>query len=345
MRAASWRNAVLSVAVSGLALWAAARGLDFADVASHLRQTDPKWIATAVVLSFLIMVFRAWRWQLELRPLEHVPFGRLWVITAVAYMCINVFPARLGEVVRPWLLSRRSSVKFSNVVGNLVIEKTMDSLVILLYMLLGLLSVEVLPTWVRRFAIVPAAMAAVMVALVGLVWWRGESFVDDRVLARLPARFRSGVRRVVIAIRDGMRIVPDPWLLSSVFVVSLALWFIPILSSWVMIKAFHFDVPFSAAVVVFVFLGIGTALPNAPGMVGVYQYACVLALGLFGVDHAPAFAYGVVLNAVQLLTILLQGIIAFPLADVRWRDLRSAAADADEARDSDARARETLSPR
>jgi len=30
---------------------------------------------------------------------------------------------------------------------------------------------------------------------------------------------------------------------------------------------------------------------------------------------------------------------------VRWRDLRSAAADADEARDADASARETLSPR
>ena len=54
------------------------------------------------------MVFRAWRWQLELRPLEHIPLGRLWVVTAVAYMAINLLPVRLGEVVRPWLLSRRS---------------------------------------------------------------------------------------------------------------------------------------------------------------------------------------------------------------------------------------------
>jgi uncharacterized protein (TIRG00374 family) len=306
MRTAAWRNAILSIAVSGIFLWAAFRGVDFSDVAAELRKTEPLWIGGAVVLSFLIMVFRAWRWQLELRPLEHVPLGRLWVITAVAYMCINVLPVRLGEVVRPWLLSRRSNVKFSNVVGNLVIEKTMDSLVILLFMLLGLMSVEVLPVWVRRGAILPAVVAGAMVGLVALVWWRGERFVDDRVLGWLPARFHSGVRKVVIAIRDGMRIVPDPWLLTKVFLLSLALWSLPILSSWMVIKAFHFDVP----------------------LIGVFQYACVLALGLFGIEQPRAAAYGLVLNAVQFLTIILQGVIALPLAGVRLRDLRSAADDA-----------------
>lgn len=325
MRNAAWRNALLSILVSGGFLWAAFRGVSLAEVGTHLGRTDPAWLGLAILISFAIMLFRAWRWQLELRPLEHVPLGRLWVITSVAYMCINLFPVRLGEVVRPWLLSRRSGVKFSNVVGNLVVEKTMDSVVILLYMLGGLLTVQNLPLWVRRGALVPTIVATAMIALVALVWWRGESFVDDRVLTRLPARFRGGVRRVVIAIRDGMRIVPDPWLLSAVFVVSVLLWLLPILSSWVMIQAFGFDVPFGAAVVVFIFIGFGTALPNAPGMIGVFQYACVLALGLFGVEKSQAAAYGVVLNAVQFLTLILQGAIALPLAGVRLSDLRQAA--------------------
>ena len=103
------------------------------------------------------------------------------------------------------------------------------------------------------------------------------------------------------------------------FVVSLALWFLPILSSYVMIRAFDFPLPFSAAVVVFIFIGFGTALPNVPGMIGPYQYACVLALGLFGVDRrVDALAYGLVLNAVQFLTIVGQGLVAWPLAGSAW---------------------------
>ena len=95
-----------------------------------LVRVDGHWLCVAVLVSLVLQVLRAWRWQLELRPLAHVPLPRLWVVTSVAYMTINLLPARMGEIVRPWLLSRRSSVTFTHVVGNLVIEKTLDSVVI-----------------------------------------------------------------------------------------------------------------------------------------------------------------------------------------------------------------------
>ncbi len=317
-------NLLLSIAVSALFLYLAFREVSLSELAEAFSNVRYGWIAVAVGISFLIMIFRAWRWQLELRPLEHIPFGRLWVVTAVAYLAINLFPARLGEVVRPWLLSRKSSVTMSNVVGNLVIEKTLDSVVILFYILTGLIAVESLPDWVRQGAMVPATVAAVLVALVLLLFWRGEAFVERWVISNLPERFGAGVRRVVGSIVAGMSILPNRLLLLSVFLVSLALWFLPILSSYVTILAFGFDVPFSAAVVVFIFIGFGTALPNVPGMFGPYQYACILALEMFGVARADALAYGLVLNAIQFLTLIVQGLVALPLADVRFTDLFAA---------------------
>jgi hypothetical protein len=324
MDARVWRNIALSLAVSAIFLYLAFRNVPLAELGPALGRVRSGWLLLAVGVSFLLMVFRTWRWQLELRPLEHIPFGRLWTITAVAYLAINLFPARLGEVVRPWLLSRRSSVSFANVVGNLVVEKTMDSVVILFYILAGLLTVQNLPPWVRHGAMVPAVFALTLVILVVLLWWRGEAFVERWVLKRLPERFGAGLKRVLGAIIAGMQVLPNPGLLLAVFVVSLVLWFLPILSSYLMIRAFDFPLPFSAAVVVFIFIGFGTALPNVPGMIGPYQYACVLALELFGVGKVDALAYGLVLNAVQLLTIIAQGLIALPFAGVRWSDLREA---------------------
>ena len=328
MDARVWRNVALSLAVSGVFLYLAFRNVPLAELGAALGRVRPGWLVLAVIVSFLIMVFRAWRWQLELLPLERIPLGRLWAITAVAYLAINLLPARLGEVVRPWLLSRRSSVSFSNVVGNLVVEKTMDSVVILFYILTGLLMVENLPGWVRTGAMIPAVFAVTLVALVLLLWWRGEAFVDRWLIGILPERFGRGLKRILSAIVAGMQVIPNPKLLLAVFVVSLALWFLPILSSYITIRAFDFNVPFSAAVVVFIFIGFGTALPNVPGMIGPYQYACVLALELFGVDKVDALAYGLVLNAVQFLTLLVQGLIALPLAGVRWSELRQARAEA-----------------
>ena len=315
---------VIALLVSAGFLYLAFRNVKLDELGGALQRINTSWLLVALVVSLLIMVFRAWRWQLELRPLEHVPFGRLWVIISVAYMAINLLPVRIGEIVRPWLLSRRSGVSFSSIVGNVVLEKTMDSLIIVFYILLGLLTVENLPVWVRRGAMVPAGAAAILVTLVLLFWWRGETFVDRWVLHLLPEGFGSKLKRVLASMADGMRVIPNPVLLLSVFLVSLIMWFLPILSSYIMIRAFDFPVPFGAALVVFIFVGFGTALPNLPGMIGPYQYACQLALGLFGVSAVDALAYGLVLNAVQFLSLVAQGLIALPIAGVSLAEIRRA---------------------
>ena len=327
MNAQTLRNTLVSLAVGGLFLYLAFRNVPLDDVAAALGQFNLWYLLPAVGVSLAMQVFRAWRWQLELRPLEHVALGRLWVIVSVAYMAINVLPARLGEFVRPWLLSRRSGVTFSNVVGNLVIEKTLDSMCILFFILVGLTTTADLPDWVRLGARVPAAIAVALAVLVALLYFKGEPFVNRWVIRYLPEKFGAGLQRVLRSFLDGMRIIPDGRLLALVFAVSLAYWSLPVLSSWIAILAFGFDVPFNAALIVFIFIGFGTALPNAPGMIGTYQYACILALGLFGVGQAEALAYGLVLNAIQLGTLIGQGLVALPLAGVTVADFRRARAE------------------
>ena len=315
------RTLAASLAVAGLFLFLAFRNVALDQLRDAFAQLDARWLVPALGVSLLLQVFRAWRWQLELRPLARVPFGLLWVVTSVAYMAINLLPARVGEVVRPWLLSRRAPIGFSNVVGTLIVEKTMDSAVIVFYILLGLITTTNLPLWVRRGALFPAGAFVFMAALVVLLWWRGERVVERGLVRFLPARLGARVLGVARALVDGMRILGDARLAAGVFVVSVALWFLPILSSWIMTRAFQLEVPFNAALVVFIFIGFGTALPQAPGMVGTYQYACILALGLFGVPQPTALAYGLVLNAVQLSTLVAQGLVALPLAGVTVGDV------------------------
>lgn len=333
MSRAQWRNAVLGLVVGGGFLYLAFRNVPLADLAAafaHLRQ-GWEWLAAAILVSFAIMVVRAWRWQFELSPLAHVPLGRLWVVTSVAYMAINVLPVRLGEVVRPWLLSRREPVSFSNVVGNLVLEKTVDSVVLVLFILAGLSVVPGLPPWVRQGAVFPVIGAGVLLAVVVLLLWRGEHVVERVLARRLPPAAADRLRGITRAVIDGMKALPAPGLILKVFAVSVLLWFLPVLSSYLVIRAFEMPVPPEAALVVFIFIGFGTALPNAPGMVGTYQAACQLALALFGVDKAEGLAYGLVLNGIQLGTLVLQGLIAMPLAGVTLSEIGRAATKVEEA--------------
>ena len=56
-----------------------------------------------------------------------------------------------------------------------------------------------------------------------------------------------------------------------------------------------------------VFLNAGMLLPAAPGYIGIYQIACIFALGLYGVGEAEAVAFSVVMQLVVLSVLLVSG--------------------------------------
>jgi glycosyltransferase 2 family protein len=58
---------------------------------------------------------------------------------------------------------------------------------------------------------------------------------------------------------------------------------------------------------VLTFVGFGISIPSAPGYVGVWHAANVLALAIFGVDRTQAFGYAVLYHASQFITITVVG--------------------------------------
>ncbi len=316
----------VSLFIGGVCLWLAMRKVEMAEVGAALQAFDHRYLLLAVVISLLIQVFRAWRWQIELSPLARLRFPMLWQVVAVAYMMINVLPFRLGEPVRPVLLSWRSGLTISAIVGNWVFEKMMDAAAMVLFIHLTLVIAD-LPLWAHKASTASLITFVTLLAIVAGFWLRGESFFNRTLGRVLSGQARDKVHTVLMSAREGLQILPDRRLVALVFVVTLLLWFLPILSSYVLILGFGFDLPFSAAFVVFVCIGLGTAIPNPPGMFGVFQIAAVVALGLFGIPKAEALAYGILLNAVQFLTLVAQGLVALPFTRVTLGKLTRAAVE------------------
>ena len=316
----------IGTAIGAFCLWLALRKVALSEVAAALGDFDARWLVAAFAVSLMIQVLRALRWQVELTPLARVPFTLLWQVVSVAYMMINVLPFRLGEPVRPLLLSWKTGLAIPAIVGNWVFEKMMDTAVMVLVVHATLMMVD-LPPWAHRASTGSLIMFSSLLMLVVGFWLHGESFYD-RTLARvLPEHARGKVRKVLMVARQGLQILPDRRLVAGVFVVTLALWLLPILSSWLLIRAFDFDVPVSAAFVVFVCVGLGTALPNPPGMFGVFQIASVYALGVYDIPKSEAVAYGIVLNAVQFFSLVLQGVLAMPWMGVGLGTITRAAVE------------------
>jgi phosphatidylinositol alpha-mannosyltransferase len=69
-------------------------------------------------------------------------------------------------------------------------------------------------------------------------------------------------------------------------------------------------------------VNISAVLPATPSNVGVFQAACLVVLAAYGVGAGPGLAYGIILQAVEVLTALGLGIPALLAEGLSWRDIR-----------------------
>ena len=315
-----------SLAIAAFCFWLAAKHVDPGELRRAFSNLDKGYLALAVVISLAIQILRALRWKLELSPLKQLPFTTVWQVVAVAYMMINVLPFRLGEPVRPVLMSHKGGLSIAAIVANWVFEKMMDLAAIVLFLHLALVFAQPpelgeWTQWSTKAARASLLVFAVLLVLVVGFWLRGENFAKATFGKVLPQNLSDRLTGILVSARSGLQILPNKKLVALVFLITLALWSLPILSSYVLIRGFSIDAPFAAALVVFVAISAGTAIPPPPGMIGVFQIASVVALGLYGVPKADALAFGIALNAVQFLTLVAQGLVALPFLGVGIGDV------------------------
>jgi len=86
----------------------------------------------------------------------------------------------------------------------------------------------------------------------------------------------------------------------------------------------------ATAAAVLLAVNVTAVLPATPSNVGVFQAACLVVLAAFGVGAGAAVAYGIILQAVEIVTALGLGVPALLAEGLTWKDIRTAPQEAEE---------------
>lgn len=294
-------GAAISLALIALLLWT----VDLGEVGRQLRQTHWGWTLVGAVLGPAGLWVRARRWRYLFPPRSEPP--ALVPAIMIGYMVNNILPLRAGEIVRVYVVARRWHRGFWTALATLVIERVLDSLVLIL--ILGVLVLLIPVPAAFRWA-AATLLAVDLLAVAALGFLAAAPTAGERLVRRLTGRWprladpaARGLHRFVQGL-DGIR--------TAAHVVPLALWTIvvwmaPAIAAWVTFRAMHLDLPWLAAWTVLAFVGIGISIPSAPGYVGVFHYAVVLALQIFDVPRSAALSYALVFHASQVISITATG--------------------------------------
>jgi hypothetical protein len=331
---ADWR-VWLGVGITLGALAWTVRGVPFGEIAAALENVDYVYLLLAVPFPLLGLWFRALRWRWLALPLapQPLPLGALYRATAVGFMAINVFPLRLGELVRPWLLARETGVRGSAALGTLVLERAIDftSMMAIGGVVLWL-HARAMPEWVRVGAAAIAVVALTPFVLIAALRRaeRQTLALISLVLRPLPAGLRARLEGLVEQVCVGLVALRGARAVAMVALYSVLLWaglfFAPFALG---IAALRIELPLGEALfagyTVLVFTALAIAAPAAPGFFGTYHFACREALALFDVPAAQAVAYGTLVHLAYLVPSTLAGLFPALRAGIRLGDLWSAA--------------------
>jgi glycosyltransferase 2 family protein len=287
--------------------------LDPARLGRSLRGLRWGWVAPAVAADILSYCCQGARWSLLLRPLG--PVSPLRATRAIyAGLFVNeLLPLRVGEVVRSYLVSRWTGAAITRVVPSIAVERLFDGFWLSVAFALAAIAVR-LPRDLARAADVMGALVlagAALLAFVALRRPRAGAATDGP--AAPPAahgrrgRLRRLAGRFLRELRDMARApgFPAAALVSAGVLVGQALAF------WLVMIACGLPLSPWAGAITLIIVHLGTALPNAPGNIGSYQFFCVVGLALFGIGKAEATAFSLV--AFALLTVPLWALGFFAL--------------------------------
>ena len=313
---------ILGFLIGAILVYLSIKDIRFHDVLDGFKTVNYAYIIPPLVIFFLMQVLRSWRWGVILSPLAKVDQLSLFSVTSVGFLAIVSIPARIGELARPYLITKKSQITMTAAMGTIFVERIFDSLTVLCIFVFALISMP-LPSWLIRASLVFfLIIILVITGVILLIVKRDRSITLLNILFnKLPDKYAVKFNHLINHFIDGFAVITDGKRFFTVMLLSVALWLINGVAIYFIFLAFNFSLPIVVAFVLMVILMVGIAIPTAPGYVGNWHYFCILGLTLFGISKSDALAFAIIYHFLSIGIVILLGLIFLPFNKFSFADL------------------------
>jgi len=295
------------------------RNINLYQVWNVIQQGSASWLVVAISFNLLNYFVRSVRWRYFFLPIKKTKLWNLYNTTVIGFAVSSIFPARMGEVVRPYLLGQKEQISKSAAFATIVVERLFDTLTILFLLVFYLIFL------IDPSQLAPDAQsllgklketgllifAVVLLLLLFLYYLKTKPTAMKKLAAKIekwmPAKMAHSMEGLLDSFIDGLSILHSPKILFQISAWSIFMWLVIAVSFYAAVKAYIPNFAFTSTFLILIILAIGIAIPT-PGGVGSFHFACKIGLTkFFGVPDAQAGAIAIVAHAIGFVPITIQG--------------------------------------
>lgn len=281
------------------------------------------WISLGLIISIASHIFRAMRWQIQLKALDIHPPLFITILSIFGTYAVNLILPRLGELWRTGYIAERQKASFTEVFGSMVCDRLADTITVLI---LTIVTLIIAHTQVMGYLNQDPAMYEKILAFITSPWLWISLFIILALIWFLFHKYPSlrpvlFIKKLLRGVWNGFIVIlkmkgKGKWLFFTALI-----WLAYFFELFVAFLAFPVTTQvlgkygITAALVCFIFSTIAMAVPSNGG-IGPYQWALIFGLSMYSagipgltLEYSTSFA-NLVLGANTILLILL-GIFTF----------------------------------
>lgn len=325
----------LGLLIGGLFLYFALQGLHLADVWVTLQTANLWWLIPGILVYFIGVWARAWRWHYLLRPIKPISTNAMFPIVTIGYMGNNILPARAGEVLRAFVLRKKHGVPVSASLATIVVERIFDGVVMLMFVIFNLNGLAQLSgdsgfvgsiQTVALLGTIAFAVALALFLLAAIYPHQSLGLYHRWIMPRLPGAVRDRLTPMLESFWQGLESLRSPMNILMVFLTSIVIWLFETAKYWFVMHAFDFSLysgGFFGLMLMNGVVNLATTLPGPPGHVGTFDGPGIAVLAAYGLPREIAASYTLTLHAALWLPITLLGAFFMAREGLNWNEVRA----------------------
>ena len=300
-------RAALGIAISVGAVAILLQSVDVGAALGVLSRADVGMVGLIVVSVVLDVAARGARWRALLAPIRRLTYLRVLGYTYLGYLANNVLPARLGELVRSHALGEGEGVSRTTVLGTVVVERIVDTVIVVGLAALAVVMLEVGGIVSTAVVLGAGFVGVLVVGLVGAILSHRLPGAERATAAaeRFPRILDLGRR-----LREGLAVVSRPGTVAAALAFSALAWSFSILTFILGGRAIGIDLTPAQGALLSSGVALATIVPSGPGYLGTFELTAVGIATQFGVEANAAFAMALLVHAMILLVTSVGGAIS-----------------------------------
>lgn len=275
-----------------------------------------------IILTYFTVYLRAIKWKYLLNHIKPVRTSSLLKTTVVGFMLNGIFPARMGEFYRAYMLGEQEQLSKSTVFATIILERVFDGLVVGLGVLYIFL-LKIVKSSVFYFTGI-IGIGVYILAILSLVIFYFQKDIILKIIKFFLFFLPGNIKRNVISWLDlfyeGLHVFKNFKNLFAFTILTVLIWLINVYYQYLYLLSMHIfeyiNIPISPinfSVLLTCLIVIGITIPSGPGGLGPLQkfifFAFIFVCPWFSVKNAyqynlvASFSMYLWLSSILLLVI------------------------------------------